>query len=103
MRYKEQGCVRYESCHIADARHEAGDHIPPEGAAVNSARLMDNWPDAVSPDNAPYEERNASDRDNDSLHREQVPAIQYVSGAGFEQAVERRTFCELETRLLGVR
>ena len=73
------GNIRDESGHIADARHQACDHVPAKGAAMNCAGLVYNRTHTVSLDYAPDEECNACDRYDNRLDGEQVAAVYMIS------------------------
>ena len=69
------GYARNQGGHVADARHKTGDHVPRQRATVQGAGLFDDGPDAVRTDDAPDEERDACNRHDDSLEREEVTAV----------------------------
>lgn len=68
------GDVRHEGCHVANTRHDARNHGPTQGRAVQRSRLADDGTDSVCLDNAPDEERDTRNWHNDGLDGEQVAA-----------------------------
>ena len=64
--------IRDKRRHVAHARHEVGYHSPTKGRAMNLRRLPYNGTYTVGLDDAPYEERDASDGNNDGLQSEEV-------------------------------
>ena len=68
------GDVRHEGCHVANTRHDARNHGPTQGRAVQRSRLADDGTDSVCLDNAPDEERDTRNWHNDGLDSEEVTA-----------------------------
>ena len=67
--------LRDKRRHIADTRHQAGDHLPAERRTAKLAGLADDGPHAVRPDDAPDEEGDPSNWNDDCLDRKQVATV----------------------------
>ena len=68
----EEKDVRYESRHVADARHDARDHPPSKVGSVQSCGLVDDRANAMCLHDTPDEEGDASCRGHDRLDSEEM-------------------------------
>lgn len=74
MKLKEKD-IRDECGHIADTRHETGDHVPSKFATMGGGWLMDDRADAVCFHYTPNEKGDPSDRHYCCFYSEKMSAI----------------------------
>lgn len=61
---------RHKSGHVADTRHETGNHAPTEVRPMHSPRLGDDRTNSLGSNDAPNEEDNARGGCDDRFQRE---------------------------------